>query len=271
MKTRILVGVVIAALYLFVFVLGSTLVQAIAVAVFAIFSHYEMTNAIKDGGHKPMVFGGYVFAALLMPAAYFVGSGALFALLVLVVTIIMSVRVFLEKVTTSDMLWSMLPLAYPLLFFGVMALTVSIGDPMGRLILVYTIAVVCCTDMLAYFVGMAIGKHKLSPKLSPKKSIEGAAGGLFGGMIAGLAMYYLQGYFNVDLPLWAYLAFAPVCSVWGQVGDLAASAIKRLMNIKDYSHLFPGHGGVLDRFDSLLFALPVVYCAYSVALSMGWL
>jgi len=271
MKTRILVGALIAAMYVLVFVLGSPAVQAAAVAVFALIAQWEMLQAMKAGGHKPMAFGGYAFAALVAPAAWFCGALGVVAVWVVCVMLIFAVRVLSRKVSTQDMLWSLLPLAYPMPLFGIMALTVALGDPMGRTLLVYTIAVVCITDVMAYFIGRAFGRHKLSPELSPKKSVEGAVGGLAGGIIAGIAMYYVQGYLGASLPVWVFVACAPVCSVFGQIGDLAASSLKREMKIKDYGKLFPGHGGVLDRFDSLLFALPIVYLAYVGAKTLSLL
>lgn len=156
-------------------------------------------------------------------------------------------------------------MAYPMPLYGVMALTLSVPTPYGKAMLLFALAVVCLTDMMAYFIGMAFGKHKLCPTLSPKKSVEGAAGGLLGGVAAGALVFLLQPWLKTDFPLWVFLALSPVCSVLGQIGDLAASAIKREMGIKDFGNIFPGHGGLMDRLDSLLFALPAVYFAFVLA------
>lgn len=117
-------------------------------------------------------------------------------------------------------------------------------------------------DTGAYFTGMAIGKHKLIPSLSPKKTIEGAVGGVVVstllGLIYGLVIdnfYYLEGV-NTALLCTATGALG---SVLAQIGDLAASAVKRQTGIKDYGNLIPGHGGILDRFDSVLLTMPGVY------------
>ena len=115
-------------------------------------------------------------------------------------------------------------------------------------------------DTCAYCVGMLIGKHKMAPKLSPKKSVEGAIGGLAGAALLG-ALYALA------INQWGGAsaqpsAYALICLVGGMismVGDLAASAIKRNHEIKDYGTLIPGHGGILDRFDSVIFTAPVIY------------
>lgn len=115
-------------------------------------------------------------------------------------------------------------------------------------------------DTCAYCVGMLIGKHKMAPKLSPKKSVEGGIGGVVGAALLGVL-------FALAMNQWGGaeanpLHYAIICGVGGmisQIGDLAASAIKRNHDIKDYGKLIPGHGGILDRFDSVIFTAPVIY------------
>ena len=108
---------------------------------------------------------------------------------------------------------------------------------------------------------MLFGKHKLAPVLSPKKSIEGALGGIFGSALVGA----LYAYFVVEPAIseqrvtWIFVLISAVGAVISQVGDLAASAIKRNHDIKDYGKLIPGHGGVMDRFDSVIFTAPIIY------------
>ncbi|HPT87101.1 MAG TPA: phosphatidate cytidylyltransferase [Bacillota bacterium] len=120
--------------------------------------------------------------------------------------------------------------------------------------ILFTILVTWANDSAAYFIGINFGKHKLCPKISPKKSVEGAIGGLVGGLLVSLGMgiVYRQ-------PLWAMLVLGTVVVVAGQFGDLIESIIKRNAGVKDSGNFLPGHGGVLDRFDSLLLAAPVVY------------
>lgn len=116
-------------------------------------------------------------------------------------------------------------------------------------------------DTCAYLVGRAIGKHKMSPKLSPKKSIEGLVGGIAGSGILGAIFGMIYQHFVADIHM-APLIFAvigAVAAVPAVIGDLAASAIKRNNDIKDYGKLIPGHGGILDRFDSIIFTAPIVY------------
>lgn len=117
------------------------------------------------------------------------------------------------------------------------------------------------SDTCAYCVGVLIGKHKLSPKVSPKKSIEGSLGGIIGSALLG-ALYAFIVKDKLDMRFNPVLAFAVISgasSIISQLGDLAASAIKRDKDIKDYGTLIPGHGGILDRFDSVIFTAPIVF------------
>jgi len=116
-------------------------------------------------------------------------------------------------------------------------------------------------DTSAYVVGMLIGKHKMAPRLSPKKSIEGGIGGIVGAALVGLLYGWFLGKSGImeASHLFVYPLIAAVGAVISQIGDLAASAVKRHYDIKDYGKLIPGHGGILDRFDSAIFTAPIVY------------
>lgn len=116
-------------------------------------------------------------------------------------------------------------------------------------------------DTCAYCVGMLIGKHKMAPKLSPKKSVEGGIGGVLGAALLGAAYAAVLNHFapEADASVWQYALICGVGGIISQIGDLAASAIKRNHEIKDYGKLIPGHGGILDRFDSVIFTAPIIY------------
>lgn len=122
------------------------------------------------------------------------------------------------------------------------------------------------SDTCAYCVGMLFGKHKFLPKLSPKKSLEGCIGGVIGAAILGFlyASIFKSSIMDVKNPQIAYAIICGASSVISQLGDLAASAIKRENDIKDYGTLIPGHGGILDRFDSIIFVAPIVYALSAV-------
>ena len=134
----------------------------------------------------------------------------------------------------------------------------------GRIGLVWLIFIgswIC--DTCAYLVGSKFGRHPLAPELSPKKSIEGAVGGVLGScIVGGIYGYFYLRYFMHDLSfkrLLSYILLMLLCSCFSQVGDLTASAFKRHYGIKDYGQLIPGHGGILDRFDSVIVVAPIVY------------
>ena len=123
------------------------------------------------------------------------------------------------------------------------------------------------SDSAALFTGMACGKHKLAPKASPKKTVEGAVGGLAGGVLGMIVFRIVFFFVTVEpLPIGWCMVIGLVGAFMGQLGDLSFSIIKRQFGIKDYGRLLPGHGGVLDRFDSVIFAAPVVWM---IAVSVG--
>jgi phosphatidate cytidylyltransferase len=128
-------------------------------------------------------------------------------------------------------------------------------------LLFFALALNWAGDSIAYYVGRRFGKHRLAPIVSPKKSWEGAIASVVGSVLFGVL--YL-GYFLRSLPVWQVVTMAVIANVAGQFGDLAESAIKRGAGVKDSGDLLPGHGGMLDRVDSSLFALPAVYCIYNI-------
>ena len=133
----------------------------------------------------------------------------------------------------------------------------SSGLHRAYLLLPFILSFAC--DTFAYFAGMAFGKHKLAPKVSPKKTIEGSVGGMAGNVVCGLLFaFVMDRWFGGSIGYGPMAFLALVCSIVAQVGDLSFSLIKREFGIKDYGHLFLAHGGVLDRFDSVLFVTPVI-------------
>jgi len=151
----------------------------------------------------------------------------------------------------------MLGLFYFVLFlYPAIPVRYDFGDRIGMQWILLLLIVVWAGDTFALLAGKAFGKHLLAPVLSPKKTYEGAVAGLLGGVAAAAALRYLC---LPDLPMIHVLIVSFVLGIFGQLGDLAESLLKRAAEIKDSSHLIPGHGGALDRMDSLLFAIPVLY------------
>lgn len=136
--------------------------------------------------------------------------------------------------------------------------------PYGSGLVLIPLVAAFSSDSLALFAGMALGRHKLAPLVSPKKTVEGSIGGLVGGM-AGMVIFRIIFFLCTEIPLniiWC-VVLGLVGAAMGQMGDLVFSTIKREFGIKDYGKLLPGHGGVLDRFDSVIFAAPVLWLIIS--------
>ncbi len=159
----------------------------------------------------------------------------------------------IDKHKVEDALATILGIVYVEFFSFHVAMVDGIDH---HRILIYLIFISAFgSDICAYFTGFAIGKHKLCPHLSPKKTIEGAVGGVVG---AALLCLLFAGIFASKYMLHSFI-IGVIGAILSQCGDLTASAFKRKMGIKDYGNLIPGHGGIMDRFDSILFTAPVVY------------
>lgn len=126
---------------------------------------------------------------------------------------------------------------------------------LGLVYIFYSLLIVFATDTGAYFTGNAIGKNKLWPEISPNKTIEGAIGGIVSAVVVASFLYILG---NLDINLIKLIIITIILSCFGQLGDLTESALKRHYDVKDSGNILPGHGGILDRFDSLLFVLPLL-------------
>lgn len=150
-------------------------------------------------------------------------------------------------------------LVFPLMLSCLLRLRL-LGN-LGPALVFLPLAISFGSDTFALFAGMLCGKHKLAPKVSPKKTVEGAIGGLIGGVIGVTLLHLIAsslGRIILQSPL-QILVYGIVGSAISQIGDLSFSVIKREFGVKDYGHLLPGHGGILDRFDSVTFAAPAVW------------
>ncbi len=164
-----------------------------------------------------------------------------------------------RSVSGVGALYTLAGLSYPCVLFGII-MVISVSDIWWQTLLTACFATWGC-DSAALFGGMRFGKHKLAPHVSPKKTIEGALCGTLSSLFTGWLAWLVLG-LSTPVPLRLCLFTAFVAAVTGQVGDLAESLLKRMIGVKDFSNLIPGHGGVFDRADSLLFSIPTVYLCF---------
>ena len=258
-KTRLISGIILVAAALVVVLLGGKILWFVMMAL-SIIGLYEFFNAVR---FFPNVLSIISFVALL---AYYVlllfldaplsfmltGTGLV--VLMLIILVITYPRYQISQMATSYFGFIYVPVMFSFLYLTRML-------PHGKALvwLIFLSAWGC--DTLAYCTGRLIGKHKMTPKLSPKKTIEGGIGGVAGAALLGLIYAAIMRAASPQTG--AHLGwFALICAcgaVISQFGDLAASAVKRSFQIKDYGTLIPGHGGILDRFDSIIVTAPVIY------------
>ncbi len=243
----------VAALFLGPPVLGAGIVAA--AALMGLLEFYGLLRARQL---RPMVRTGLLLAAAMFvevasPGGYGAPYWPLAALLLLTVT--------LARADPAEAISAAAATLLGAVYLGALGGTIAAllvsappGEGAWRLVLLLTTIMVA--DTFAFFVGHASGRHRLAPTVSPGKTVEGAIGGVFGGVVGALAVRALG---LPDLPLAHAIMLGMVVAAMGIVGDLVESLLKRWARVKDSGRLFPGHGGMLDRLDSLLFGAPVLY------------
>ena len=255
MKTRIIsgivMGVIVAALLVAGFLISPYIITA-AIAVLAAGAAYELIHNAVGIKSKIALIGVCVYSALaLLTETLSLDFLFILSVLYFIFAVIVVLRKNKEFKLSDISSLCGLPLA---LSFSFICLNGVINHDNGLyyLLLLLNFSSVC--DMGAYFTGVTIGKRKLCPNLSPKKTVEGAVGGIVSSIFVTLiiTLCFKQ---SVILPL---ILTIPLC-ILGMVGDLFASSIKRAVGIKDYGNLIPGHGGILDRVDSILMIVPPMY------------
>ncbi len=253
MKTRILSAIIMLPLLAVVFFGGRVLL--IACFVIGLMGVREFYHGFKSLNIKPSFMVANIGILGLYAINMFAPEQYNYYLLWFVAVIIMSLLTLfdIEHKELADAMATLTGIFYVVF----LSFHVTLVEQTGEYgILVWLILLTAFgTDIMAYFTGFAIGKHKLAPKISPKKTIEGSIGGILGSVL----LCGLFGYFVIPRLLIHCIIIGVLGGVVSQFGDLTASIFKRKMGIKDYGNLIPGHGGILDRFDSVLFTAPMVY------------
>ena len=265
MLVRIVVGI-LAALFLLAVVLLDWWVLAAVVVLISLIAVYEMWRTLKQKEVRLLLIPLVGYCLLMWPAYLFLGAWGIISLLMFAAFGTMSAIVFSAKITARDCLMTLGTLIYPLLpLTYLMALSMLEQSALRQLIIIQACVCTYLGDTFALFTGMLLGKHKLCERLSPKKTVEGFYGGLVGSILGGVIMLLLDHpLFGVEVAWYHGILIAFLCGVLGVLGDLFASSIKRYAGVKDFGNLLPGHGGILDRIDSLLFTLPVVIIYYQI-------
>lgn len=263
---RILSGVVGIPLLLVAFIFGNRYVVDVIVAVVAVVSMHEYFEAIKTEA-KPIKWLGYL-SSIFIAFIHILPIDTIKIILMFsaptILTLLMMQMVFTEmKYNMKDIAYTFLGIVY-IVFFIIFLAFIYGNIENGKILVWYLFIASWVTDIFAYFIGKLIGKHKFS-KISPKKSLEGCIAGVVGA-IAIMLIYSLciNHYFELSYSYLNIIIIAIILSLLSQIGDFAASSIKRHVNIKDFGKLIPGHGGMLDRIDSLLFISPFAYILLSL-------
>lgn len=263
--SRYIGAIIIAPLLVFLFI-GGIYLRGL-VLVLSLFGMYEFFKVVKEKNIHPISIFAYLLCLIyyisLKPQNNF---ELLMLLLIATIFVLLCIIVFFNsKYNFVDVSITILGFLYVGLFFSFIVLInlKQYGNFLVWLIFISS----WMGDTTAYYVGSKLGKHKLSPHVSQKKTIEGAVGGILGATIScGIYGLVIKNY-NVNIEVYHFFIIGALGGTFGLVGDLVASAIKRYVGVKDYSNLIPGHGGILDRFDSILFVSVVVY--YYITIIMG--
>ena len=258
MKTRIIAGAAVVVVLLAVLIFAPQWIAAVFVGLLASMASYELLWGIGLVKHLRLNIYSAVMAFAVALWSYFGCTYAIALLGVLVYTAVLFGELMASKLQlqTKD---AFLCLVSGLLIPFLLSALVRIGSmERGKLMLVIPFIMAFMSDTGAYFIGVTCGKHKMAPVISPKKSWEGFFGGIFAA-IAGMVVYglVLQSLFEVQVNLIFMAVYGLLGALAGVFGDLSMSVIKRQVGVKDYGHLIPGHGGILDRFDSVLITAPL--------------
>ena len=266
-KTRIFSALVGLALLGAFFAFYNTIAADIAITMISILGIWEAYHAAGiTAKHKAVFFIAALFGCMI-PNIPIVGASGYYG----VILFNFAYKLFHHRdFSTMDAIYSVLTgTAIPLAFRLFISLRDQLGAEQGILYLVFLLGSAWWCDTGGYFAGCLLGKHKLCPEISPKKTVEGLIGGLVLTVLGNIGLLMLIASFcehgigflaePVQLNLLRIVLYSPILALIGVLGDLSFSVIKRHFGIKDYGNIMPGHGGILDRFDSVIFIAPAIY------------
>ena len=251
MKSRLLVAAIGIPLILWVILWAPFIVLKLVLALLAAIGAYELMKCVNS---HPYSCAGIAIAAGIALAwrQYCEILLVAYVLFVFLRAVIKAGEIKWQELATSVFCLVVIP-------YGFSAFLRLSDVGYHRAVLLLPLIFSFASDTGAFFAGLTLGKHKLAPKVSPKKTVEGSIGGLAGNAIGGLVFaFVMNSYMGQSINYLTIACVGVLCSVVAQLGDLSFSLIKREFGIKDYGNLFLAHGGVLDRFDSVLFVAPVL-------------
>ncbi|MDR3121817.1 MAG: phosphatidate cytidylyltransferase [Clostridiales bacterium] len=270
MRVRVISGLIVGAAVILILLSGREIFD-VACALIAVAAVHEFFNAFAQKGFKPLRFMEWVACACILLGSIEFWDRHIWRWLLNIIFFI-DIRFLLYcslilmfcflifgkgRRSVADLSVTILGTFYVCFLFWYLVLLRNLR--FGELAVWFVALGAVATDTFALIIGTSFGRHKLIPSISPKKTVEGAVGGA----LACVAVFFLYGLlFNriaYEIPLWKYLLMGITCGLTAQIGDLAASAIKRYCGIKDFGTLMPGHGGILDRLDSVLVLSPLIY------------
>ncbi len=261
LKTRLLSAIVLVVILLAVVFFAADWVFSLAVCGLTFMMMAELTKVMRLETKPGIVITNYIFAALYM-ALGFLNLETQNAFIYLVtILFVMTLGAFTvldnSRIKLSDVCASIFLVVYSVVFLMHLSFIRKLDNGIALLFMPLIGAYI--TDTGAYFTGMSIGRHKLIPSVSPNKTVEGAVGGIVAAVVGFVIYGVIMTSIGLTVNYLLLIILAVLCAVVAQLGDLTASVIKRNYSVKDFGHLIPGHGGMVDRVDSLMFVAPIVY------------
>ncbi len=268
---RVLTALIGFPIVVLVFAFGNSYIIDFLIAIIAIIAMHEYINCVKAKEINAIQWISYLCAAsiCLLHAVNveYLSYALLYGVPALVFILFLHPILSNLKITFEDISYTLFGILYLVGFILFIPLIYGSNHEISGKVLIWLVIFAAWgTDTFAYCVGMTLGKHRFS-KVSPKKSVEGCIGGLIGSVLVCVIYSLCINFFmKLNIPLLTVAWITAVLSIVGQFGDFAASVIKRYFEIKDYSNLFPGHGGMIDRIDSVIFIAPFAYFLFSMFL-----
>ena len=274
MKQRIITAIIILLVAVPTVLFSEYIIYPIVLSLLAMRAVFELLRVI--GAERKLFIGipAYILAAAFPLGAYFVTETTVITYLLLLAAslfvymlLLMGISVFSKGSTPFSKISEIFTaITYIIVSFSSLSLTRYLDRSIGLYIVILVFVASWMCDAGAYIVGSVCGKHKLIPEISPKKTVEGAVGGVIIATAAFLLYgFIIDSFFGVGVNYLRLAVFGVLLSIVSQLGDLVASLIKREYGVKDYGRIFPGHGGVMDRFDSI-FAVSTILMMLSIVL-----